>query len=853
MSKSNYYTNVTTFGDNILVRGIKNGERTRERVKFSPALFVPSTKSPTCKTIYGQPLSAINFPTIGEAKEFVNKYKNVDSFPIYGNQNWEYCYLAEAYPDEIQWNVNDIRVANIDIEVGSENGFPNVETASEEITAITMRIDGGIYAFGCGEYLPAEGVTYIKCSSEIELIQKFIAFWSTDYPDAITGWYIKFFDIPYLVNRIMKLLGEDAVRKLSPWNYFYKRTTTIMGKDHHTYVFSGISTLDYMELYRKFTLQGPTQESYKLDYICSVEIGEKKLSYTEYQSLHRLYKENFQLFMEYNVRDTELVERLDKKLKLLELAFTLAYDSKSNFDDVFMQVRMWDNIVFQYLWKENIIIPDKKTTMKIAYEGAYVKEPILGKHQWVVSFDLTSLYPHLMMQYNISPDTIVQPIDYTEFLRTFLNQNICVETLLNQKVNTEGLKDLNITVTPNAQLFRTSKEGFMPKILTKMFADRQAYKKLMIQAEKELEAAKDASDEVKTEIKNRIARFNNLQAVKKICLNSCYGALGNEWFRFFDVRQAAAITTAGQLSIRWIMNAMNGYMNAIMGTKNKDYVVASDTDSIYLNLAPLVDKIIAKSEKPILQTTKEIVDFIDKGCEDKFQPFINKIYQDLATYTNAYAQKMIMKREKICDHAICIGAKNYIWSVWDSEGVRYSEPKIKAVGLKMIKSNTPEVARKKLKKILDIVVHGKETELQKFVAEFKEEFKDLPVEDIATPTSMKGLEEYNDNKTIYRKGTAIHIKGSLLYNHFLRTRGLDRDYQLIHDGEKVKYIYLKSPNPIKNEVISFPMVLPKELGLHKYVDLSLQFEKTFIAPLKSVLDVVGWTAEYKTNIEGFFD
>jgi len=545
------------------------------------------------------------------------------------------------------------------------------------------------------------------------------------------------------------------------------------------------------------------------------------------KSLHLLYRDDFQKFMEYNIRDTELVEKLDAKLRLLELAFTLAYDSKSNYDDVFMQVRMWDNIVYNHLWERNVIIPDKKTTIKTAYAGAYVKEPILGKHKWVVSFDLTSLYPHLMMQYNISPDTIIDQSTLNGYaLGEFLQQKITVDTLLNKQVDTHIIQQDRVTVTPNGQLFRTSKKG--------------------------LEAANDVSEAIRTEIKNRIARFNNLQAVKKICLNSCYGALGNEWFRFFDVRQAEAITMSGQLSIRWIMNALNGYMNAIMETKEKDYVIASDTDSVYLNLSSLVDKVIAKSKKPVLQTTKEIVDFLDKGCENKFQPFINKTYQDLAVYTNAYDQKMIMKREKICDVGICIAGKNYIWSVWDSEGVRYSEPKIKPVGLKMIKSNTPEASRKKLKEILKIIVHGEEEELQRFVATFKEEFKTLPIEDIATPTGMNGLGDWGDKNTIYKKGTTIHIKGSLLYNHFLKEKQLDKKYPLLHDGEKIKFIYLKMPNPIRNEVIAFPNILPPELGLHSYVNRDKQFEGAFISPLKAILDIIGWSAYHTTNIEGFF-
>lgn len=848
-----FYTSVSCLGDKILFRGIRNGKRVQERIPFSPVLFIDTSKGATpYKNVQGEYVGKVNFNTITNAKEFVQKYKGVENFPIYGNQNWEYCFIAQTFPGEINWNFSDIRVANLDIEVGSENGFPDVINASEPITAITVKMSGKFVAFGCGEYNAPDHVTYVKCKDEIDLINRFLDYWSNNYPDAMTGWYIKFFDIPYLINRITKLLGDKEAKRLSPWGFFYKRETLLMGKTQTAYVLSGIATLDYLELFRKFDPSGAAQENYKLDFICSEILGEKKLSYAEYGTLHLLYKMDFQKFMDYNIRDVELVDKLDAKLKLLELAFTLAYDSKSNFDDVFMQTRMWDNIVYNFLWAKGIVMPEMNFVAKTPFAGAYVKEPILGKHKWVVSFDLTSLYPHLMMQYNLSPDTIIDQETMPDCaLKEFLYQSISVETLLTKRVDTYSLQQDRVTVTPNGQLFTTSHEGFMPEILTKMFSERNAYKKKMLAAKRKLEEATQKGLPIQ-EIEYEIAKYNNLQLVKKICLNSCYGALGNEYFRFFDVRIAEAVTMAGQLSIRWIIGAVNKYLNTLLETKDHDYVIASDTDSIYLALGGLVDKVYKKTEKSILPPTNEIITFLDKVCSTHIQPFIDKSYQELATYTNAYAQKMIMKREKLMDVGICIAGKNYIWNIWDDEGIRYTKPIIKAVGLKMIKSNTPEAARKKLKTILQLIVDDKEEELQAFVAKFKQEFRNLPLEDIATPTGMKGLKEYSDGKTIYKKGTSIHIKGSLLYNARLRELKLDRKYPLIHDGEKIKYTYLRMPNPLKNEVISFPTMLPEELGLHNFVDYERQFAGAFLAPLNAVLDVIGWHAEEQASLEDFF-
>ena len=848
-----YYTSVACVGDNILLRYIDKGKRMHKKVRFGPSLFIQSDKPTPYKTIYGKYVGKVDFPVISEAKEFIDQYKNADNFPIFGNQNWEYCFIGQFFPGEIQWNIEDIRVANIDIEVGSENGMPSVENAIEPITAITMKMSGKTTAFGCGDYTPPKHVDYIKCDDELDLIERFITFWSSDYPDAITGWFAKFFDIPYIINRIINLFGHDTAKKLSPWGLYYKRETILMGKSQTNYIITGIATLDYLELYRKFSPYGASRENYKLDYICSEEIGEQKLSYEEYGSLHNLYKENFQKFMDYNIRDVELVDKLDADQKLLKLAFTLAYNAKSNYDDVFTQVRMWDNIIYNFLWNKNIIIPPKKHTPKVAFEGAYVKEPILGKHKWVVSFDLTSLYPHLMMQYNLSPETLLDKKSLVQPLQQFLQQDINVNNLLNQSIDTSILKQYHTTVTPNGQLFQTDYEGFMIAILNYMFSQRQTYKKQMLDAERELEQRKNTATEQELHnIRNKITEFDIFQRVIKICLNSLYGSLGNEYSRFFDVRLAAAVTTSGQLAIRWIQQHINKYLNEILQTENMDYVIASDTDSIYIGLDRLVNRVFKKTEEHSLPSTDAVITFLDKVCATKLQPFIDRSYQDLARYTNAYAQKMIMKREKLADIGICVSGKNYIWNVWDSEGIRYSEPKIKAVGLKMIKSNTPEAARKKLKTILKLIVDDKEPDLHAFVSQFRQEFNKLSIEDIATPTGMNGLNVYSDENTIYKKGTSINIKGSLLYNKLLVDKKLTKKYPLIQDGEKIKYVYLKLPNPLKDEMIAFPHILPKEFGLHDFVDKEKQFDKAFISPLKAVLDVINWTPEEVSSLEGFF-
>lgn len=846
-----FYTNVQCIGDNILFRGVKAGKRVQSKIAFQPELFVPSKKPTKYTTLFGEYVDVVHPGGIRDCRQFVDNYKDVSGFAIYGNTKYEYAYIAEAFPDDIDWDTSLLKIAIIDLEVGSENGFPEPTQAIEEITAITIKKNEDYYVFGCGEYSSAEGINYVRCKNEYDLIKKFLSYWTEDYPDVVTGWNIKFFDFPYLINRIGKLLGEKEALRLSPWSRISSRTVSLFGRDNFAYEMLGISILDYVELYRKFAPDGASQSSYKLNSIANFEIGEKKISYDEYQNLHELYRLNYQKFIDYNVHDVRLVERLDDKLKLIDLAMTLAYDSKTNYDDVFTQVRMWDSLIYNHLRKKNIVIPPKTDNEKnAAYEGAFVKDPIVGMHSWMASFDLNSLYPHLIMQYNISPETLIESSDYNEEMQQFLSNKITVDDLLARKVDTSSLKEFNVALTPNKQLFRTDKQGFLAEMMQQMYDDRSAYKKKAIEAKKELESGNVSAID-KYDIVKRIARYNNLQLAKKVCLNSAYGSLGNKFFRFFDVRQAEAITLAGQLSIRWIELRINEYMNKILKTENVDYVVASDTDSIYLTLDALVRQ--AYGSKIENTAAEKVIDFMDKVCQERIQPFIDKAYKDLASYMNAYAQKMHMKREALADRGIWTAKKRYIMNVYDNEGVRYAKPKLKVMGLEMIKSSTPEIIRAKMKDCISIIMKGTEADLQNEIESFKKSFKELPPEEVSFPRGVNGMLEYSDAMNIYKKGTPIHVKGALIYNNMIKKLGLEKKYPKIKDGDKLKFTYLKSPNVVGDTVISYPMKLPEEFGLHDHVDYDMQFEKTFVEPLQIVINSIGWKAEKKDDLLSFFN
>ena len=840
-----FYTSVASVGNNILYRGVEDGRRVKFKIDYSPTLFLPSKKESPWKTLKGENLEPIKLGGIRDARDFIKRYDEVENFKIYGMNRFEYAFITEQHGGMVDWEMDQISIGVVDIEVGSENGFPDPYIASQPITAICIKyFDGTCVVFGCGDYEVKGTEKYIKCIDEYWLCKNFLNYWQSNCPDIITGWNIKFFDMPYIVNRFRKILSEEETRKLSPWNIITERKANVNNRELIAYDFLGVCALDYIELYKWYAPGGKSQESYRLDNIAQVELGEGKIAYDEYDSLHALYRQNYQKFIEYNIKDVDLILKLDDKLKLLELAITLAYDTKTNYDDVFAQTRMWDSLTYSYLLNKKIVVPPRVVKDKTsAFEGAYVKEPQVGLHNWIASFDLNSLYPHLMVQYNISPETLIEPSNYTDEMRNIIMDGVSVDKMLSKQVDTSTLS--GVTLTPNGQFFRTDKQGFLPKMMEEMYIDRSKFKKLMLKAKQDYENETDESK--KYDIEKRIARYNNLQLAKKVSLNSAYGALGSQYFRFYDLRMALGVTTTGQLSIRWIENKLNEYMNSLLKTTGIDYVIASDTDSIYLKLGPLVDKITQKDTK-----VEKVISIMDKICEDKLQPFIDTSYQELAEYVHAYKQKMEMKREGLSDKGIWTAKKRYILNIYNNEGIQYNEPQIKVMGLEMIKSSTPSAVREKMRQSIGIMMNGSEEDIHKFIEDFKSEFRTLAVEDISFPRGLNGLKTYADSVMMYKKGTPIHVKGAIIYNHFLKQKGLDKKYPFIQEGEKLKFTYLKQPNPFKDSVISFPQRLPKEFDMQMYIDYDTQFEKAFVEPIKVILDCMGWSTEKSNSLESFF-
>ena len=830
-----FYTNVQMVGDHFLIRGYENGRHFMTREKFYPTLFVPSKKNTQYQTLNGEYVEAVQPGSVRDCREFIKKYDGVEGFSISGNDRYIYQYISETYPeDELKFDISKIKVTTIDIEVASENGFPDVESAAEDVLLITLQDYNTkqIRTWGLGKFNNTQSnVNYRSFSNEYDLLNDFINWWMIEdnTPEVITGWNSELYDIPYLVRRIDRVLGEKLMKRMSPWGLVTERETVILGRKQISYDIGGVSQLDYLNLYKKFTYK--TQESYRLDHIANVELKQQKLDHSEFDTFKDFYTKGWQKFVEYNIIDVELVDRLEDKMKLIELALTMAYDAKVNYSDVFSQVRMWDTIIYNYLKKRNIVIPSNERSDKDSkYAGAYVKEPIPGVYDWVVNFDLNSLYPHLIMQYNISPETLLEQ----------RHPSVTVDKILNREIDFDPYKEY--AVCANGAMYRKDIRGFLPELMEKIYEDRTIYKKKMIAAKQEYEKKKTK------ELEKEISRCNNIQMARKIQLNSAYGAIGNQYFRYFKLANAEAITLSGQVSIRWIEEKINKYLNKILKTEEVDYVIASDTDSIYLNMGPLVETVYKGREK----TTEGVVSFLDKVAKVELEKYIEGCYQELADYVNAYDQKMQMKRENIADRGIWTAKKRYILNVWDSEGVRYEEPKLKMMGIEAVKSSTPAPCRQMIKDGLKLMMSGTEDEVINFIENCQSKFNKLSPEEIAFPRTASDVRKYSSTSNIYKPKTPIHVRGALLFNHYIKEKKLTNKYSLIGNGEKVKFVYLKKPNIIQENVISFISEFPKELRLDKYIDYELQFEKSFLDPLKSILDSIGWKTEHTANLDSFF-
>jgi DNA polymerase elongation subunit (family B) len=838
-----FYTNVMKKNNRIYVRGYMDGKRYTDKVKFQPSLFVPSPTNTEFKTIHGAYVKEIVLESPNHLWDFTKKYQDVEGFTYHGYEDCAYQYVYKTFPEiKTEHDKSLIKTCIIDIEVDISTGYPDIDAGDKPINAITILYKDITIAFGFGDYTPtADHIKYIKCSGEMDLIRKFLKVWDSAKfsPDVVSGWNIEGFDIPYLVNRITRMFDSDKAKELSPWRHLTARTVKIYGKDHTLYFPAGIAVLDYLPMYKKFVAVLKPQESYKLDHIAFVELGEKKLDYSDYGSLAKLATENHQLFIEYNIRDCELVDGIDKVQNLFNLVYDIAYSSGVNFGDAIGTVKSWDSTIHAFLMDQNIVIPRKVNNVADRKPvGGYVKPPLVGGYTWVVSFDFTALYPHLIMQYNIGPDTY----------HSQLPKDFTTEELIDNKHHeySDWLTENNLSMAANSCVYTNNKMSFLSRLMKSLFEERKIIKKQMLKEEQRKADGVKGLDGV-------ISGLDTLQYSIKVRLNACYGALANQHFRWYDIKYAESITKSGQLGVKWAQHIVNNHLNEYLGTQGVDYIIAIDTDSIYINMAAVDAKIghwnTMEGKKECSIEDKAMA--IDAFCEHQLEKLLSDAFESLRESMNAKEQALHMKREAIADRCVFIAKKRYLMNIRHNEEVIYTEPKVKIVGIESARSSTPVAVRQAIKDIVKLALQKDEQSIQEYIAKFRKSYETLPFTEIAKASTANGLTSYASSDTIFIKGTPQHTKAALLYNSHITKS--DVDLEPIFEGEKIKYMYLREPNPMGCDVIAVPSQLPKELGLEEYLDRDLQFEKTLIKPIKAILDILGWAPEKINKMSDFWE
>lgn len=851
-----FWTNVSRGqGNTLLVRGVEDGERFERKVEIDLVMYVPDPSGPHV-ALDGRRLSEKRFDSFSEAREFVSSAP----VPVYGTDKWVYKYLAEEYRGEVQYDYSMVVVATIDIEVEVGEGFPDPEEAEQPINAIALDVNGQMFAWGvppdAGQsYAPAGDVTYNECGSEADLLRSFLRLWRAARPDIITGWNVEGFDVPYLVNRIERVLGEEQAKRLSPWNRLEGRRGFIRGEVKEYRAPVGVVVLDYIAMYKKLavaTRAVDTPDNYKLDTIAAHEGVGRKISYSEYDGLMDLYQRDYQTFMEYNVRDVRLVTAIEGRRGLIELVVMKSYADKINYDDAMGSVRPWEQIIYSEMLERGLILPPRGSPTKDELVGAFVKDPEPALYRWIVSEDLDSLYSHLMMQFNISPETRAGQIEELAF-RPSPDRDLREQAIEHIDFFMSGAVDKyrdylvrnDLVVAANGCTYRR-KKGLLPVILEKMYDKRRVAKQNVIEYQKRYEQSKSDAD------LKQVGRWKNSDKVQKTNLNACYGVTTNQYYIFYDHGNAEAITLSGQLAIRWIERRLNGILNEALGTDGVDYVIAIDTDSVYLNLERLVDSTCAGKPR------EKVCEFVDQVCKQRINPFITESYQQLADYVNAAEQKMNMKRESIADRALWVGKKHYVMNILDKEGVRFAKPKIELKGIAAVKSDTPPAAREALKQAIGIMMGGTEDEVLDLIERVRGDFDRLPFDEIAFSKGIDNLRKYSEQAggglgggPAWKKGTPFQVKAAITYNTALEEHGL-KAYPPIFDGDKVKIGLLRQPNPLRSEVVATPGPLPRPFGVEEHLDREAHFQRGFITPLKSLLDVMGWRTERSSSIEDFF-
>jgi DNA polymerase elongation subunit (family B) len=811
-----------------------NGERTSTEIDWVPHIFVPD-KEGVIRSIDDVPVKKLEFQNYQKYKTF-NEEKSIKKYEDHVKP--ELQFLAERYhgiPDDSLYRP-DLRIGSFDIECHIESGFPIPEEAEGIVTAISLDVNGSCKTWGIKPYIGKHRKNFVYCSTEEILLTEFFNYmYSQADIDILTGWNISGFDIPYLYYRCKKLFGENnkIFKKFSPimeYSVWEKKDDTGLNFD-----FAGISVLDYMQIYKGYTRSNP--ESYKLDEIAFNELKERKLEYDG--TLKQLYENDWETYIDYNIQDVKLIYKLEQKLKYLYLIQTISMISRCPMKFYDKVTNVLEGIFLTYYRRNNLCAPKLKGGKTEWFEAAFVKEPQRGLHEWVVDFDVTSMYPHNMITLNMSPETYFgcivnlpehEVIEYTskrEFPKISLeNPDKEVKTLEGKelKIFNTLLQKGTFSIAPNGSIFKNTKPGVVTIIEKIFFKMRKDTKDKMLQLKKE-----DGD-------KNRIAELETTQlAIKVGILNSLYGAISTPYFRLYNLRIAEAITSCGRHILKNSATYINDYLNKET-TENLDFVLYQDTDSMFLGIGKYINSCSKLQSKfNSLQSNKEKVNFILKLCKE-IESVINEYSFNIIQNHHFASQEkdytINWKQEIVCPSILLVQKKKYGCWIINEEGKTVD--KVKVTGLDIIRSETSKPIKAMLKDVMTCILKNEEDSvIRAKIIEYKKAIRDLPIEDISANIGVNNINKYI-GKDGPLKGAPWHVKGVYAHHVLINKFGLQDKYQDIIEGEKAKVIYLLQ-NSYGFETLTYSSKYPKELKCVQ-PDVEKMIEKFFIKKISMLLE-----------------
>lgn len=833
------------------------GNRVERHIPFSPYVYLENATGRE-QSIFDTTVAKKTFNTAYDKNQFI---QSSGIKRLFNNVQPQHQFLIDTYSglqNADEFSANPLKIWFLDIETYSPDSWPDKDTANHEINAITIydSIEKKYYTLGTKPFTSTD-VTYIQCRNERDLLLNLIFLMEKDYPDIITAHNGEFFDFPYIANRIKRILGEEYMVRLSPVGRVYYRNVFNgkFGKPSQRLCIDGVALLDFLDVYKRFCLT--LRESYRLDAIAEIELGENKLDYGD-TSLADLADTDWNKFVEYNIHDVRLLVMLEEKLQYFKLLRMLSYIGLCTFEQAMgTLVVIVGATILKGLEIGKVVPTFIRNDEDHKNPGAYVAEPVRGFSEHIVSFDANSLYPNLMLSLNMSPETKIGKISKRDELNTTLvREGNATSTFTNAQF-LKFIKQEGIAISAAGVLFSQKKQGIIPGILDQYYKDRQQIQKKLKENKLKLSDIKKSSPNTDTtELETLVSQLNAKQLCIKIFLNSIYGFFGNKQSPFGDDDIAASITLTGQAAIKQSNIIYKKFVDEkIPGNTltDADLIKYNDTDSLYISLTPLIKELnIQFSENNV--PTKPVYDIVQE-----LETYINtEIKKWGSRILNSTDCRLVFKREAIADVGIFLQKKRYILHTLDVEGV--VESKYKYTGVEIVRTSMPAKIKPYAKRIVETLLHTKDINaVNKLLHETYDIFKTLPAEDMAFVMGIKDLEKYTGNCRGYTtgKGTPIHVKSAYFYNTLLKEFNIDTQYEEITSGDKVRYVYVEKPNKFNIETVGFKYTLPDEFKFYFKIDYDTMFDKILFASISRIYEAVGWVArkprsDIAVNLLDFF-